>query len=322
MTLRVAPIGVDAFPGWSAGIRERLAAQRVDAGTWAAGQAAGRAAELFAKLLPEGLGSVGHRVWTLEQGPARVGTAWLRLEDTASGVDGFLFDVAVEAGRSASDLGAAVMAAVEAAAASCGVSTMRVNVFDRDTATGALLSGRGYAPAATQMSLDLTQPALDHAGPPAPSIKLRLMTVAEYAAFRVDQQAVYADELRDSGLAAPEAAAARAAAELVELLPVAGPPAGHLLWTAWAADRAVGHLWLAVDDHHDGPRAFVYDIAVTADARRRGYGRVIMQAAEQMARDRGCTSIGLSVFGFNHPARALYDALGYQPTETLLRKTL
>lgn len=53
---------------------------------------------------------------------------------------------------------------------------------------------------------------------------------------------------------------------------------------------------------------------IAAEAR----GRDLMVAAEDLARERGCRTIALSVFGDNPTARGLYDSLGYVIVETFL----
>ena len=63
--------------------------------------------------------------------------------------------------------------------------------------------------------------------------------------------------------------------------------------------------------------ALVETIAVTAEARRQGVGRRLMEEAHDWAATRGATSVELNVFEFNEPAQAFYRELGY---ETLSRK--
>ena len=68
--------------------------------------------------------------------------------------------------------------------------------------------------------------------------------------------------------------------------------------------------------------AFVYDVAVDEAQRRRGYGGGLMRAGAVWARQQGSPALGLNVFGYNHGARALYDALGYDVVETFVAKVL
>lgn len=71
----------------------------------------------------------------------------------------------------------------------------------------------------------------------------------------------------------------------------------------------------------DGHRGWVYYLAVAHAARRTGLGRVLMAAAEDWLRARGCAKIQLMVREGNAPALEFYDALGLerQPVVTLGR---
>ena len=95
-----------------------------------------------------------------------------------------------------------------------------------------------------------------------------------------------------------------------------------MFWTALDADTEVGMLWLAFTEKTDGLHAFGYDFLVTTELRRRGYGRAIMAAAEEACRERGVVEIGLSVFGFNSGARALYEQMGFEVTMLQMSKQL
>lgn len=47
-----------------------------------------------------------------------------------------------------------------------------------------------------------------------------------------------------------------------------------------------------------------------------------MIAVESLVKEAGETEIGLNVFGFNAPARRLYDSLGYRVVATVMTKTI
>jgi ribosomal protein S18 acetylase RimI-like enzyme len=64
------------------------------------------------------------------------------------------------------------------------------------------------------------------------------------------------------------------------------------------------------------------NIAVARAWRRRGAGRALTRAAEQWALARGAKWLELGVYEFNAEARAFYQALGYSPVSTKLRKPL
>jgi hypothetical protein len=62
---------------------------------------------------------------------------------------------------------------------------------------------------------------------------------------------------------------------------------------------------------HDGHRGWVYYVSVDPDRRSRGYGRAIMQAAEDWLRARGILKLQLMVRGDNMQVNAFYESIGY-----------
>lgn len=84
----------------------------------------------------------------------------------------------------------------------------------------------------------------------------------------------------------------------------------------------VGYLWFTIAEQYDHSFAFVSDIEIRPEFRRKGYGREALKALEQFASDLGVTSIRLHVFAFNKEAQALYAELGFNPVGTQLEKSL
>lgn len=62
------------------------------------------------------------------------------------------------------------------------------------------------------------------------------------------------------------------------------------------------------------------NIAVLDSWRRRGVGTSLTREAERWAKNRGANWLELGVYEFNDDARAFYQALGYLPVSTKLRK--
>ena len=191
--------------------------------------------------------------------------------------------------------------------------SVAIDVKVDDPVLTAAIEGRGLIVTATQMLLDLSRPV----GEPA-RVRLRRMT-DEFVAYRERLVAEYAQDIFGVG-AFPDFAAALAASEdsTRDLLPDGPDTPGQHLWSAYDGDTVVGILWIAVD----GTRAFIYDIEVHADQRRRGYGREILDAGALAARDLGAEELGLNVFGHNDVARALYERAGYVTTERSYRVPL
>ena len=83
-------------------------------------------------------------------------------------------------------------------------------------------------------------------------------------------------------------------------------------------DEPVGVVWLAERD----TEWFIYDIEIDASHQGRGFGRGAMRCIEEYVRERGGTAIGLSVFGFNERAQALYRSEGYDVVRISMSKKL
>jgi ribosomal protein S18 acetylase RimI-like enzyme len=79
--------------------------------------------------------------------------------------------------------------------------------------------------------------------------------------------------------------------------------------------RNDGVLVASVLVGHDGHRGWVYYVTVDPDHRYKGYGRVIMTAAENWLCARGIQKLQLMVRGDNAHVHAFYRSLGYYDQE-------
>jgi ribosomal protein S18 acetylase RimI-like enzyme len=69
---------------------------------------------------------------------------------------------------------------------------------------------------------------------------------------------------------------------------------------------------------HDGHRGWVYYVATDPERRSRGYGRVIMNAAEDWLRAAGLAKVQLMVRRENAHAGAFYQSIGYAESQTIV----
>lgn len=132
----------------------------------------------------------------------------------------------------------------------------------------------------------------------------------------------YADDLAKSTGWPLEAALNKARQQFAALLP-AGMGTDKT-WIRLIVDEAgvqAGDLWVGPDSERAGV-AWVYDIEIMQERRGQGFGGAAMIAVESLVKDAGETEIMLNVFGFNEPARRLYDSLGYSVVATVMTKTI
>ena len=137
----------------------------------------------------------------------------------------------------------------------------------------------------------------------------------------IDQQtALYAESRVRSG-ESRAVAEERAARSRAENFPEDAPLETHLVFEVWSDDTVVGHLWIAPFPAGTSDW-WVFDIEIDEEHRRRGYARAALELAHAAARERGATSIGLNVFGYNTGAQRLYESLGYGVTATQMKRAL
>jgi hypothetical protein len=82
--------------------------------------------------------------------------------------------------------------------------------------------------------------------------------------------------------------------------------------------RDDGALVASVLVGHDGHRGWVYYVTVDPDHRFKGFGRAIMNAAENWLRARGIEKLQLMVRGDNTRVHAFYGSLGYFEQERVV----
>lgn len=100
---------------------------------------------------------------------------------------------------------------------------------------------------------------------------------------------------------------------------------GAELWVLEGeAGAYLGHLWLSMRDdaRHGTPTLQVTTMGIVREGRGKNYGRLLMQKAEQVAKDRGIEVIALEVAGNNRRARDMFKDLGYETIRRTMHKRL
>lgn len=238
----------------------------------------------------------GARLFEVVDADSGVGFLWWGRDGDAGGV----FDVRLDDPARVGEL----LPHVFDLARADGVAQVGLAGVPSDPTRTAMISLPGFVPRATNMRLVLDAPVGDSG-----ELVLRPMSQEHFEQFHSRMAVDYAAELASAGMT-EEAADARSREQLAQLIPAGLESTGQEFFTAWVGDERVGHLWL----NTDRPMAFVYDIVVREEQRRRGFGAAIMNAGALWAREHGHFAVGLNVFAHNPGARALYDRLGYEVT--------
>jgi GNAT superfamily N-acetyltransferase len=157
---------------------------------------------------------------------------------------------------------------------------------------------------------------------PMTAVRLRPMTAAEFSIWRAKILPGYAAAYVRAGAWSAGEADSRAAKLIGNLLPAGAETPGVLLMSAETPDcSSVGMVWLVLDRPRPGA-VWIQNIEVFSGHRGKGYGRKLLEAAEQHSMEHGAEEIGLNVFGQNTVARSLYESSGYEISSLQMRKWL
>lgn len=150
------------------------------------------------------------------------------------------------------------------------------------------------------------------------------MRAERYPAYLEAAIAGYAQENVAAGRWPDVGALERSRADFEALLPQGlATPGNHLYEIRATSDGdALGFVWLAIEHKHGAVSAYIYDLEVMPEFRRQGHAMRALRAVESIAAAAGATSIGLNVFANNREAQALYEKLGYAPTNINMYKSL
>ena len=141
----------------------------------------------------------------------------------------------------------------------------------------------------------------------AARVRLEPMSGEAFLRFRENSIRNYAAEQMRAGDWTLAEAPALALKAFENLLPLGLATVGHELFEVMDADAdgAVGILWYAQRERAGEPIAYVYEVEILPDYRRRGFAQAAFLALEARVRAQGMRGISLLVFGHIRGARAL-----------------
>ena len=313
MSLHLTSLPSERFREWRVGATQRAIDRNRASGMRVGADAVDHVEDYFNALLPAGLATSTERVLRIVDDAQReIGTLWLVLHDQKLLLLDLVADVPFTGGQNDDLLAEILSIASEMSATHVGMP-----LFPQDAAGRALAEGRGFEVASIQMILEpLPEREV------SPHVVVSPMTAERFPRFIAASEEGFAHDLAASGRYTAEEAVVESHRQMMKELPEGLDTDGQKFFTASVGGKEVGTLWLGMRVRDGRPHAFILDVEVAADERRKGYGRELMHAAEREARRLGADSIGLHVFGFNTGAVELYERLGYRRTEESLLRHL
>ena len=157
-----------------------------------------------------------------------------------------------------------------------------------------------------------------------PMTLLSPMSEAEFAAYLAFAIADFAQDKVKAGQWAQAESLELSRKVYAESLPQGLTTSDNFLFTVrdGATSEKIGMLWFAAQERGGQRIAFVYDVCIDMEHQRKGHASRAFTALEAEAQKRGLSGIALHVFGQNTGAQALYQKLGYLPTNINMFKQL
>ena len=127
------------------------AADNVRAGYWDESEALENSRKETARLLPEGLQSKDHYLFSLYDGDQAVGIIWLKANVDRPVKSGFIFHVEIKEEFRGKGYGKQIMLLIEEKARELGLKSIGLHVFGYNTAAKNLYEGIGYETSSLNM---------------------------------------------------------------------------------------------------------------------------------------------------------------------------
>jgi ribosomal protein S18 acetylase RimI-like enzyme len=153
--VRLDPMTSEEYAAYHRAAVLAYAEAHVSAKSWPAEGARERAADEYAQLLPEGVTTPGHHLYTARDGDRRIGMIWFAERPHGAGRAAFLYDIEVEAGLRGRGHGEALMRAMEHEVRSAGLKAVGLQVFGNNSVARSLYRKLGYVETNVVMAKDL-----------------------------------------------------------------------------------------------------------------------------------------------------------------------
>ncbi|MEU0532036.1 GNAT family N-acetyltransferase [Amycolatopsis tolypomycina] len=153
--VRLDPMTSEEYVAYHGDAVLAYAEAHVSAKSWPADGARQRAVDEYAALLPEGVATPGHHLYTARTGDQEIGMIWFAERAHGAGRIAYLYDIRVDADLRGRGHGEALMRAMEHEVRAAGLEAVRLQVFGNNAVARSLYRKLGYAETNVVMIKDL-----------------------------------------------------------------------------------------------------------------------------------------------------------------------
>jgi RimJ/RimL family protein N-acetyltransferase len=146
VVIELRPMSEVEFGTYLAAVTETYAEEQVRAGAWPPEGARERAEAETREMLPDGLATPDHHLYSLVTHDADepVGALWIMLRDRNGALEAFIADIVVFEAYRRRGYATGALAALDATARELGAGRIRLQVFGHNHAARALYEKMGY----------------------------------------------------------------------------------------------------------------------------------------------------------------------------------
>ena len=154
---RLEPMAPSDFDAYIANLVQHYAASHVRTGRWTAEEGPRKARAEVDQLLPSGLSTPNHYLFSIIAGepPTKVGLVWLAIEPRG----GFIYDLEISAPHRRKGYAEEAMRMMEGVTREKGASTLSLHVFGDNEGARRLYRRLGYVETNVSMSKSLAGPS-------------------------------------------------------------------------------------------------------------------------------------------------------------------
>ena len=152
---KLVPMTQSEFDSYFETLVPDYAADNARAGYWSEDEALEKSRHQTTSLLPKGLQTPNHYIYSLYDEEQKIGMIWLKVDLERPVKSGFIFDVRVEGEFRGKGYGKEIMSLVEEKARELGIQRMGLHVFAYNEVAKNLYEGIGYKHSSYNMLKDL-----------------------------------------------------------------------------------------------------------------------------------------------------------------------
>ncbi len=141
---KLVPMTQAEYEAFLARLIPEYAADNVKAGYWDESEALEKSRKQTESLLPQGLQTKDHYLYTLYDGDEAVGLIWLRADVDQPKKSGFIFDVEIDEKFRGKGYGRQIMLLIEKKARELGLKSIGLHVFGENRVARNLYESIGY----------------------------------------------------------------------------------------------------------------------------------------------------------------------------------